>query len=187
MPFVPPYFTVFHCVIYATVISQPSMYHNFSKLASVLSASQQDLAICTNFQFATVFFSCVSSPTIYHRMSMTSSQFSRPTTRTVLLTILSKLYKFTCPGCTVLLLQLDSVFVTDFLTCNFPHLSNARSQNWIFSESKSRQKWAHQSESICIYFLGFISLICYGDLHCFNSFIICNWLAISSGYISSVN
>ena len=70
---------------------------------------------------------------------------------------------------------------------HFQHLQNTRSQNWILSENKSRQKWAHQSETFCIYFLGFISLICYGDLHCFNSFIICNWLAISSGYISSVN
>ena len=69
----------------------------------------------------------------------------------------------------------------------FQCLSNTRSQNWILSENKSRQKWAHQSESLCIYFLGFISLLCVGDLHCFNSFIICNWLAISSGYISSVN
>ena len=65
--------------------------------------------------------------------------------------------------------------------------SNMRRQNWILSENKSRQKWAHQSESLCIYFLGFISLLCVRDLHCFNSFIICNWLAISSGYISSVN
>ena len=69
----------------------------------------------------------------------------------------------------------------------FQHLSNTRCQNWILSENKSRQKWAHQSESLCIYFLGFISLLCVRDLHCFNSFIICNWLAISSGYISSVN
>ena len=105
---------------------------------------------------------------------------------------LSKLFKFTSSSCTILLLRFDSSL--EFNICHrfhnlqgFQRLSNTRSQNWILSENKSRQKWAHQSESICIYFLGFISLICYGDLHCFNSFIICNWLAISSGYISSVN
>ena len=96
-------------------------------------------------------------------------------------TIYLKLLKFNSSSGTYIV-PFGLVSVTDFT-----RLSNTRRQNWILSENKSRQKWAHQSESFCIYFVGFISLLCIGDLHCFNSFIICNWLAISSGYISSVN
>ena len=139
----------------------------------------------TMFQFVHNFFSIVGFvrqfyftilPQNVHDFSL-SHCFSCPFTRTLFLTIyliLSKLY-----GTLI-------HFVSQFSQCpvikeHFSVFKYHKVRTGIFSKIKSRQKWAHQSVPFCIYYLGFILLLCYGDLHCFNSFIISDWLAICSG------
>ena len=155
-----------------------SRYFNLSQLFASFVPVCHKVSIYHSFFFNCVEFSTnlFHLPQNVHNFFRFFTLFSCPITRTVF-----KLFKFKCSSCTVLSLRFDSSL--EFNICHrfhnlqrFQCLLNTRSQNWILSKNKSRQKWAHQSESICIYFLGFISLICYRDLYCFNSFIICNWL-----------
>ena len=108
--------------------------------------------------------------TFYHRMSMTShfSLFFTSYHKDSIYLLLSKLYGT--------LIHFVSQFaqLTAFSMFKYTRLE-------LVSSPKSRQKWANQSVPVCIYYLGFILLLCYGDLHCFHSFIISNWLAICSG------
>ena len=106
--------------------------------------------------------------------------------RTVFRYNLSKLFKFNSSGCMVL--RFGSMFVTDFTTYSVFHISQIHEVRTGSSPRTSQGRSGPTSLNLAVFiFWGFISLLCYGDLHCFNSFIICNWLAISSGYIRSVN
>ena len=80
------------------------------------------------------------------------------------------------------------VFVTDFTSYSVFSISQIHEVRTGSSPRTSQGRSRPTSLNLSVFiFWGFISLICVGDLHCFNSFIICKWLAISSGYISSVN
>ena len=170
------YFTV-----YLKLFQSPQFSFNF---ASVLSASRQDLAICTKFQFTTVFLLMHGfSTNLFHLPQNVHDFFS-------LFRILSQelYYSQFYQSCTVLLLQYDSVFITNFSTCSVSCVSQRFEVRTGSPPRTSQGRSGPTSLNLSVFiFWGFNSLICYGDLHCFNSFIICNWLAISSGYISSVN